>query len=289
MNSIIIEGGYKLGNLTAPQIVSTSLADYEIDNERLGIGGNGVVYKCTDQATGDEYAIKILLANSNKNTARFKREIEFLEGCTFHNHIITHIDQGSLQAKNKKNKEIYFEFYIMELAEDGNLRNHVATKSKIDWNEYIPQFRGLADALKYMHQNNVLHRDIKPENILIIGERWVLSDFGLIKPLGEVLDLSRENENIGPRFWMSPEATNQCLRVKGDKAEISKFSDVFQLASVFWFIVNQRHPSGILQESDWKGGSELYHVIQKALQHEPLNRYVDGHEFLDAIVEVIES
>ena len=154
---------------------------------------------------------------------------------------------------------------------------------------YIPQFRGLADALKYMHDNNVLHRDIKPENILIIGERWVLSDFGLIKPLGEVVDLSGENENIGPRFWMSPEATNQCLRVESDKAEISKFSDVFQLASVFWFIVNRRHPSGILQESDWKGGVSLYNVIQKALQHEPLNRYVDGDDFFNAIVEVIES
>lgn len=274
--------------LTIDSQVSTKLGIYSVE-EQLGVGGNGVVHKCLNQITGEELAIKFLISDGRKGKLRFCREIEFLQDCCNHNHIIRHLDSGEIKAKDKKDKVKVIQFYIMELASEGNLRNYIASRPEIELNQYIAQFRGLADALSYMHEKNTIHRDIKPENILIIGERWVLSDFGLISPLEGVSDISGELEKIGPVFWMSPEATNKCLGIQGNNADISKLSDVFQLAAVFWFIVNKKHPSGILQEADWLGKMTMYNVIQKALQHNPKNRYADGKEFLEAIVEVIEN
>ncbi len=39
----------------------------------------------------------------------------------------------------------------------------------------------IAEAIDYIHCNNIMHRDIKPENCLFVNSRWVLADFGLSK------------------------------------------------------------------------------------------------------------
>lgn len=179
----------------------------------------------------------------------------------------------------------------MEYAGDGNLREYISSAKTINFEIYTAQLRGLADALNYMHDKNILHRDIKPENILIIGERWVLSDFGLTAPAGPGVtsDLTGDKEKVGPVFWMSPEAINKCLGVSEDHCEINKSSDVFQLASVFWFIVTGRHPAGIYDDSDWSGKKAIYDVILKAMQHNQTRRYEDGVQFFEAIVAAIEN
>ncbi|MCP4370367.1 MAG: protein kinase [Deltaproteobacteria bacterium] len=105
----------------------------------------------------------------------------------------------------------------------------------------MAQFKGLTSALAALH-DKALHRDIKPENILIKGETWFLGDLGLCKFFDhDQKDITNEKEPIGPRYWVSPEAVN---RMVGNSDEITKKSDVYQLCSIFWFVVTGRHPSG---------------------------------------------
>lgn len=264
---------------------------YSIE-DRLDCGGNAVVHKCIDQASGDEFAIKFLLHDSKKNKTRFERECSTLSGCS-HPHIISFMNSGEIEATLKRKKREYkrkLKYLIMEFSDNGDLMKCIKQTDRIKSEIYHSQFRGLVEALSMMHQNNIIHRDIKPQNILNIGNRWVISDFGLTAVISKLQpELTRENENIGPRFWMSPEAMNRSIGLKGVAAKIDKRSDVFQLASFFWFAATKRHPSGIPIEKDWPGKKEVYNVLVKALQHNPKNRYVDAMIFRDELVDAIES
>ena len=159
-------------------------------------------------------------------------------------------------------------------------------QNDLSFDRIAGQFRGLSEALAVLHEH-ALHRDIKPENILIRGETWILSDFGLCKfldPDENGPDVTMENEKIGPVFWMSPESMNRTLG-RGD--EITQASDVFQLASVFWFAVTKRHPTGIVTASDWPGPPKVFDVLESALSHDPQYRPKDGREFHERIEEAL--
>ena len=148
------------------------------------------------------------------------------------------------------------------------------------------QFRGLAGALASLHDHAV-HRDIKPENILVVGERWLLSDYGLCTFVDvEEEDLTAEEQKVGPTFWLSPEAHNRRL---GHGDEINETSDVFQLAAIFWYVATGRYPSGILTKSDWTGPEKLFRLLHRSLFHDRAKRPQNGHEFFTGLEEALSQ
>lgn len=263
---------------------------YEV-GERIRSGGNGVVHRCIDRVTGDEYAIKFQLDLRPDRMERFRREQTVLAGLS-HGHLMTYVGAGSTPCEHMTGRgsrtrraAANLPFIVMSLANcslfdsvrNGNVPEEI----------YIAQFRGLAQALGILH-GKALHRDIKPDNVLVIGERWVLSDYGLCCPhecVG-VEPLTPDALPIGPRFWMSPEANNRSV---GRNEPIDAASDVFQLAAVFWFVVNRSHPTGVLTKSDWKGPEALYDPIHLALHHDRNVRPQNGIEFAEYIDAAVLS
>lgn len=169
----------------------------------------------------------------------------------------------------------------MKASED--LGKHAKTPQQIPPATYLAQFLGLSKALVRVNEK-ALHRDIKPENILVVGSAWVISDFGLCDLHDGGPDLSREDERIGPAMWMSPEAFNKNL---GCLDAISQTSDVFQLASVFWYATCGRHPTGIVRNTDWRGPAELFPIMERALLHDCHNRFQTSAEFSEALEAAI--
>lgn len=272
----------KKGNFFAIDLIKTSEGlSYELD-EWLGRGGNASVFRCRESSTGNEFAIKFLLNFSKVSKKRFGREIKLLKGLT-NDHMTRYHGNGCVQAV-QNNKTLRIPFLIMELAER-NLNEVINAKSlKLGYEQYAGQFRGLAHALASLHDIAV-HRDIKPENILVVGERWLLSDYGLCSLVApEVEELTQEEQNIGPKFWLSPEAQSKRLGC-GDK--IGEASDVYQLASVFWFVVTGRHPSGILTSKDWNGPKKLFRLLHRSLFHDYKRRPKNGREFLEQLELVL--
>lgn len=270
-----------------PEKVDCESGNTYVVDEYLNKGGNGVVYRCIELDSGEEYAIKFLLSNRESDSQRFGQEIDVLRSVS-HDHIVKYVDSGQVETHiifRKKNRHFKILFLVMELA-NTDLRFYLESKNfRIGSEEYLGQIRGLSSALSMLHQSTV-HRDIKPGNILVCGERWVLTDFGLCARPDNALNLTKEKEHVGPRYWMSPEANNQVL---GISAEICRASDVFQLASVFWLIINGFHPTGILKESDWVGPEPLFKVLSDALHYDRNIRPADGQQFFERVTNAIIS
>lgn len=254
------------------EIISVSGRSYEIQ-DRIGAGGNGAVYECLDTA-GRTFAVKFLLSMSNKMIRRFDQEISLLKKLD-HPHIIRYIDSGVAKMKDKSGRHVDVHFVIMEKA-DENLISYLKSHDTIGYETYAAQFRGLCEALESLHQH-AIHRDIKPENILVRGETWVLSDFGLCEFLDpeEHQDITRTNEKIGPAFWMSPEAVDSYY---WGTDTVGTYSDVFQLCAVFAFVLMRKHPGGIIaDQNDFNTTPEIRQLIIDALSNESGNRPQNGH------------
>ena len=134
----------------------------------LGSGGNCQVWLAKVSGESREYAIKILdKCDDSTKITRFAEEIQFCEA-TNNPHVIHIFEHGYVEGRP---------FYIMPV--------YKCTLSKIIKNEsnyaiLLSYISDLCDAIKYIHDNNVIHRDIKPENILIDKSgTLVLADFGI--------------------------------------------------------------------------------------------------------------
>ena len=260
--------------------------------EQIGTGGNAVVCECADETDGSVFAVKFLTnSRGDHRSERFEIERKLMEDLSVlkHDHLIGYVTSGNADAiyidAQRREFRVPLPFVIMERA-TCSLREFIKDeKNPIEFEIYSAQFRGLVSALALLH-NHAIHRDIKPDNILVVGERWVISDFGLCSLLNKAdgEDLTLHWQIPGPRFWMSPEANNRSV---GLDDEITFASDVFQLAAVFWWVVNRRHPSGILAREDWCGAAPLYEPISKALQHSLNRRFGNALDFGNAVVQAI--
>lgn len=259
---------------------------YEIDpGELLGRGGNAIVCGCRNIGSGEAFAIKIQIDTRERRLQRFVREERLLVSL-HHDQLMSCVGHGEIQMGGNQIKRDKYPFIIMPLAES-NLSKYIQhSELPLPFDSVAGQFRGLSEALAVLHKH-AIHRDIKPENVLIRGETWMLSDFGLCKfldPEENGPDVTRDNEDVGPKNWMSPESMNRTLG-RGD--EITKASDVFQLAAVFWFAATGRHPTGIVKETDWTGPKKVFEVLAAALSHNPKQRPVDGEDFHERMVAAL--
>ncbi len=257
------------------EIVSFSGRSYEL-LDRIGSGGNGAVYECID-SSGSIYAVKFLLQLSPKSQKRFDQEVSLLERIN-HPHIIRYVDKGKVDAVNSKGQAVELPFVIMERA-DRNLVDYLRSVESVPYEIYAAQFRGLCQALAEIHKV-AIHRDIKPENVLIKGETWVISDFGLCTFLDpeEHREITKPNEKVGPAFWMSPEAVD-CSYFQSDL--IGTYSDVFQLCAVFVFVLTKRFPGGIIHElNNLNTTPEIREVLIRSLSNDYTQRPADGSELV---------
>lgn len=261
-------------------VISNNDNEYEI-LEHIGNGGNGSVYSCID-IDGNEYAVKFLVNNSRKSIKRFEQEIKLMK-LAQHPHLMNYIDDGSTIGLDSKYKQNVVIKYVVMNKANGNLLDYIKNNSNIPYNEYAPQFRGLCEALAELHKY-AIHRDIKPENILLRGTTWVLSDFGLCEFISPELhcDITGINEKVGPRFWMSPEAINSFYF---GLDEINKRSDVFQLCSVFAFVLNHRYPGGILNVDDFNTTEAIRNLLVSSLSNNMDLRPVDGDDLFKKFTE----
>jgi tRNA A-37 threonylcarbamoyl transferase component Bud32 len=206
---------------TAPERLTTVLADrYRIERQ-LGQGGMATVYLAQDLKHDREVALKVLRPELGAvlGPDRFLAEIKITARLD-HPHILTLIDSGVADG---------FLFYVLPLVRGESLRAKLDRERQLGVDEALTITRQVASALDYAHRQGVIHRDIKPENILLQEGEAVLTDFGIALAVKEAGGnrLTETGLSLGTPQYMSPE------QATGDRV-LDGRSDIYSLAAVLY-------------------------------------------------------
>ena len=203
----------------------SKLDDKYLLEERLGLGGMGIVYRAQRLLIGDRVALKVLHPHQLTDAraiARFQREAQAIARLR-HVGIATLFDFGTT-----KDGLMYL---AMELAEGVSLREWLKQRGNLTEASAVEIACQLCEVLAAAHQQQIIHRDLKPENILVqktpAGLRIKLLDFG-IAALNETepSKLTHTGGVLGTPQYMAPE---QCL---GE--EMDGRADLYSLGIVLY-------------------------------------------------------
>jgi len=163
--------------------------------KRLGSGGMATVLLAEDERLGRQVAVKRMHAESPEETAkRFRREAQ-LGASLNHPNIVSVFDIET------DDEDVLI---VMEYVPGGTLKDALA-RGPLPRDAALKILRGVASALDYAHEHDIVHRDIKPANILLDADgRAKLADLG-IATAAEVTRVTQTGSVLGTASYMAPE------------------------------------------------------------------------------------
>ncbi len=265
-----------------------TFGQYELE-ERIGVGGMGMVYRARDSRLNRNVAIKLLspVMSLNKsaknrflNEARLAATLDHPNVCTIYETGET--DDGTLYIVMR-----YYEGKTLrKLLADGPLSQEKAIEFAIQ----------TAKGLDAAHKEGMIHRDIKPANLIITENGTVkILDFGIAKIADA--ELTKTGQRPGTTAYMAPE------HVKGE--EIGPQADIWAVGvllyemisgkrpfsgdtatSLMYKIINEKHTS--LDDLNPNISNDLVRITDRALSKNPSSRHVSVGELL-AELEAVQK
>src|SRR5216683_2736036 len=282
-------------------MIGKFLGNYKI-LEKLGVGGQGTVYKATDGKLGRTVVVKVLppeLTAREANLKRFEREAR-LASSLDHPNICTIFDLDEVEGVH---------FIAMQYVEGRNVRQLVgghplALKSALLIGIQV------TDALAAAHSRGIIHRDIKSGNVMITPSGQVkILDFGLAKLLDDSeetpktalhrTDLTEVGVPYGTATYAAPE------QARGDR--VDKRADIFSTGVLLYEMltgtwpfrgkttIDVRHAvmhDAARQIADVRPGAippRLQQIVDRAMAKEPRDRYQKMEDFRDDLRLVLKE
>jgi serine/threonine-protein kinase len=194
----------------------TVAARYRLGAE-LGRGGTGSVWRCIDEQSGQEVAIKIVSGSdasgmpSATKLGRFVREARAIARLRSP-HVVRVFDQGRCVAPDGREEIGYL---AMELLRGQSLSDRLKREPRLDPKTTLRLLAHVARGVGLAHARGIVHRDLKPGNVFLCDDPlqgWIAKvvDFGMAKSVGIPLatfDLvtTEVGRPLGTPYYMSPE------------------------------------------------------------------------------------
>ncbi|KAK9281101.1 hypothetical protein L1049_003994 [Liquidambar formosana] len=195
---------YDGGNVAIPIEVLREVTNNFSDDNILGRGGFGIVYK-GELHDGTRIAVKRMESNtvSTKGMDEFKAEIAVLTKVR-HRHLVALL--GFCVNGHER-------LLVYECMTQGTLAQHLfecnnKRFSPLTWKQRVTIALDVARGVEYLHSlahQSFIHRDLKPSNILLGDDmRAKVSDFGLVKNAPDG-NYSVETRLAGTFGYLAPE------------------------------------------------------------------------------------
>lgn len=260
--------------------------------KQLGSGAMGKVFLAVDEKTKEEVALKFLNKNSdNLMLDYFIRETQILMSLN-HPNIINLKSWGNYNGS----PYIAMEYVSGDTLEKLMQKGAVAPKYAI---QIILQ---VLNALSYVSRYHIIHRDIKPSNIILGTNKIVkVIDFGIGKALEDQQELTKPGQMIGTAYYMPPEQLQEAKNA-------DYRADVYSVGATLFHALcghapfeehgknmlkilmakqnNQYIPLGQMHPHLPK---EIVYVVEKAMSHNPENRYSNAEEMKNSLSDVYKN
>lgn len=240
------------------------LADKYSIGRVLGVGGFGITYLALDLKLNRRVALKEYLPNElaarsrdgvtvrchssadetpfNLGLGRFFREGE----------VIARFDHPNIVRAFEVFEANGTAYLAMEYLEGRSVRMLLNEKGCFSEQQTLDLMTFVLDALKVIHQKNVVHRDLKPDNIYVTNEgRTLLLDFGGAKDI--VGEHSQSMMAIFSHGYAAPE------QYHGNESKAGPWTDIYGAAALFFKLVTGLTPASALERYgedhplDWSG------------------------------------
>jgi serine/threonine protein kinase len=257
---------------------------------RLGRGGMGMVYRGVDEALEREVAVKTLTGEGmleEENRQRFQIEAKAAARLQ-HPNIVTVYELGEDRG---------IPFIAMELLPGADLETLLRSGEPLSLQERIDIVVQVCRGLAFAHEHKIVHRDMKPSNIRLLDDGTAkIMDFGIAK-LGST-NVTRTGMMVGTMNYMSPE------QIRGHP--LDGRCDVFAVGVILYQLLTGRRPFvgqggpdvlyRIVQDPtpplDVDFGPDtarLQHIVNRALEKEPKNRYGSAFELAEDLQQLQQS
>lgn len=281
-------------------MLGKTLRNYRI-TEKLGVGGQGTVYKATDLKLGRPVVIKVIppeLSAKEANLRRFEREAR-LASSLDHPNICTIFDLDEVDGVH---------FIAMQHVEGKNVRQLVAGRP-LELKTALSIGLQVADALAAAHSRGIIHRDIKSGNVMVTPSGAVkVLDFGLAKLLDDTeaatagihrTELTEIGIPYGTATYAAPE------QARGDR--VDKRADIFSLGVLLYEMltgtwpfrgkttIDVRHavlhdpPRPIADLRSSPIPPRLQQIVDRALAKEPKDRFQNMDDFRKDLRQVLQE
>ena len=186
-------------------------------------------------------------------------------------------------------KENNTAYYVMDYIEGESLNDMIIRKGALQEKEAVAYIERVADALKYIHQQNINHLDIKPSNIMIRqGDyRVILIDFGLSKQY-DALGTQTSTTPVGISHGYAPMEQYK----QGGVSTFSPQTDIYSLGATLYKLVTGNTPpqaSDVLNDGLPKLPTYLSNGVMNAISQAMQVRKMDRPISVDAFMNILQK
>jgi serine/threonine-protein kinase len=244
---------------------------YRIEEE-IARGGMGVIYRAIHVTLDLPRAVKLI-------TPQFARDPRYLERFRTEATAAARIEHPNVVTVHDFGEVDGAPYLVMQYVEGVDLERLVEREGPLMPQRALALLTQIADGLDAAHAVGVVHRDVKPSNILVVGDRALLTDFGLAKTTAS----RGQSELIGGTVeYAAPE------QLEG--ADVDARTDVYSLGCVFLFMLTGRTPGighlwGDRPAADIPLPPTIEAVIARARARDPQERYGSAGETARAAIE----
>lgn len=245
----------------------------------LGRGSIAAVYAGTDSETNEPLVLKVLDVRRTTDKAlveRFHAEAQTL--ARFHHpNIVRHIAHG---------RDDSFVYIAMEQVDGVSLEQLISTVP-LEVRHYVQLAQELGKGLTAIHAGGLRHGDIKPSNILVSRSGDVkITDFGTAGGVLEPAEHTAGSRVSGTRPYIAPELLQA-------EAPVDFRADIYSLGITFYRMLTGGLPAPDEPARPSLANDalppEIDDVIERALRHNPEERYATARELCDAVAAVFDE
>ncbi|CAB4388050.1 unnamed protein product [Rhizophagus irregularis] len=164
-------------------------------------------------------------------------------------HTIVHLHENIIQffgitIETDTIRQVKKYSLVLEYADSGSLKTYLKKHfSELGWNDKVDLALQLANAILFLHKNDIIHRDLHADNILVHQGKIKLADFGLSKRIAEPTSLTTEMLGVVP--YIDPRSFNNQYNVylnQNKHYSLNKKSDIYSIGVIMWLISSGRRP-----------------------------------------------